>query len=144
MAHSKAEEQYQVTWLIRRLFRAMAQNTTDRLADLNLTAADRAVLEFLYRNGSLTVPDIASRYQVTRQHVQVTANGLLARKLIRSKSNPAHKRSLLLALTAKGQKLFERIKQNDLEVLDAIFADLKRDEIKITRDTLQTLLAHLQ
>lgn len=144
MTQKKADEQYQVTWLIRRLFRAMAQNATDRLADLNLTAADRAVLEFLYLNETLTVPDIASRYQVSRQHVQVTANGLLDRKLIRSKSNPSHKRSSLLLLTAKGQKLFERIRRSDQEAIHEIFAGIKHDQVKRTRETLQTLLENLQ
>ena len=40
-------DEYGVTWLVRRLFRAMADKADDYLADLGITAADRAVLEFL-------------------------------------------------------------------------------------------------
>ena len=70
-------EAYKVTWLVRRLFRAMADQADAYLHDAGLAAADRAVMEFLYPDLELTVPDIARRYQVSRQHVQVTANLLL-------------------------------------------------------------------
>ncbi|MDH5346161.1 MAG: hypothetical protein OEW59_10390, partial [Gammaproteobacteria bacterium] len=56
--------QYEVTWLIRRLFRAMAQRADNDLRAHGLSAADRAVLEFLYPDAMLSVPEIASRYQV--------------------------------------------------------------------------------
>jgi DNA-binding MarR family transcriptional regulator len=140
----KHDEQYQVTWLVRRLFRAMAQNATDRLANLNVTAADRAVLEFLYVDKELTVPEIASRYQVSRQHVQVTANGLIEQKLIHSKPNPSHKRSSLLVLTSKGRKLFERIRKSDEQAIAEIFASVSLADATTTRRTLQTLLDRLQ
>ncbi len=144
MSQKSKQDQYLVTWLVRRLFRAMAQNATDRLADLNVTAADRAVLEFLYPDESLTVPEIASRYQVSRQHVQVTANGLLDQKLLTTKPNPSHKRSSLLVTTAKGRKLFERIKKSDEKEIEKLFAATSRDDVAITRETLQTLLDKLQ
>ena len=73
---------YKVTWLIRRLFRAMADHADAYLHDAGLTAADRAVLEFLYPDAHLTVPAIARRYQVSRQHVQVTVNRLVQRGLL--------------------------------------------------------------
>ena len=71
------DPQYEVTWLIRRLFRAMAQLADDYLRAHGLAAADRAVLEFLYPDEALSVPEIATRYQVSRQHIQVTVNTLL-------------------------------------------------------------------
>ena len=80
-------ESYQVTWLIRRLFRAMAERADRYLRDSGLSAADRAVLEFLFPDLQLTVPEIAHRYQVTRQHVQATANRLLDRDLVQAVDN---------------------------------------------------------
>ena len=144
MKQEKSAEQYQVTWLVRRLFRAMAQNASERLVDLGVTAADRAVLEFLYPKEQLTVPEIAARYQVSRQHVQVTANALLEHKLITSKPNPAHKRSSLLALTSKGRKLFERIRKNDERAITQLFGNISRADTNTTCRTLQTLLEKLQ
>lgn len=137
-------EAYQVTWLIRRLFRAMAERADRYLGDAGLSAADRAVLEFLYPDRRLTVPDIARRYQVTRQHVQATANGLVDRDLVQTLDNPRHKRSPLLRLSDRGRQLFERIRRRETLLLDDLFADIEIADIATTRRTLQRLLDQLQ
>ena len=54
-------------------------------------------MEFLYPKEALSVPDIARRYDVSRQHVQVTVNTLVERGLARGTVNPRHKRSPLSA-----------------------------------------------
>jgi len=122
----------------------MAQNTNDRLANLEINVADRAVLEFLYPDKALPVPEIASRYQVSRQHVQTTANELLAKKLIETKKNPRHKRSSLLKLTSKGETLFARIRKDDDEVLRNAFAGIPGGDAATTHKTLQTLFDRLR
>ena len=135
---------YKVTWLVRRLFRAMAEHADAYLDASGLTAADRAVLEFLYPDQRLTVPDIARRYQVSRQHVQATANRLLDRGLVRAVENPRHKRSSLLQLSDRGQQLFARIRRREQQLLDDLFADIEIADIATTRRTLQTLFDQLQ
>ena len=137
-------EVYQVTWLIRRLFRAMAERADRYLRESGLTAADRAVLEFLFPDERLTVPDIARRYQVTRQHVQATANRLLDRDLVRTVENPRHKRSPLLQLSDRGEQLFARIRRREQQLLDDLFADIEIADIATTRRTLQQLFDQLQ
>ena len=139
MAHDNT--QYDVVWLIRRLFRAMAQASDDTLADSGLTAADRAVMEFLYPDERLSVPEIAARYAVSRQHVQVTVNGLLKSGLLRSEPNPRHKRSALLRLSDLGRAAFADIRHNEAAVLDQLFADLDDNAVATTRDTLKQLYA---
>ena len=134
---------YKVTWLIRRLFRAMADHADAYLQDAGLMAADRAVLEFLYPDAKLTVPDIARRYRVSRQHVQVTVNRLLDRGMLRSLDNPRHKRSPLMALTESGQQTFAAIRRREAAVLDQLFADVEIADIATTRRTLTTLLNKL-
>ena len=134
---------YKVTWLIRRLFRAMADHAEAYLRDTGLTAADRAVLEFLYPDTELTVPAIARRYQVSRQHVQVTVNRLLDLGLLRTIDNPRHKRSPLLTLTETGQQTFAGIRRREATVLDQLFADIEIADIATTRRTLTTLLNKL-
>ena len=137
-------ETYEITWLIRRLFRALADRADRYLHDSGLSAADRAVLEFLYPDQALTVPAIARRYQVTRQHVQATANRLLDRDLLQTAENPRHKRSPLLRLSERGQHLFMRIRRREQQLLDELFADIQIADIATTRRTLQRLLDHLK
>jgi DNA-binding MarR family transcriptional regulator len=134
---------YRVTWLIRRLFRAMGQKSNEQLSDRGLTAADRAVLEFLFAADALTVPEIAARYQVSRQHIQVTVNGLVAKGLLATRKNPQHKRSVLVALTARGRKLFASILDEDLRTIEEWFADIPAAKRKDLRQTLESLLQRI-
>ena len=76
----------------------MAAAADDYLEASGLSAAERAVMEFLYPDRRLTVPEIAARYDVSRQHVQVTVNRLVDKGLLRAETNPRHKRSVLLRL----------------------------------------------
>jgi len=135
---------YQIVWLTRRLFRAMAQKSNDSLQDLDITVADRAVLEFLHPDETLSVPEIARRYQVSRQHVQVTVNGLLESGNLATKGNPRHKRSPLIALTSKGRALFRKIKKRDAKIVKQMFSHVPEKDRRVTQKTLETLLAQLK
>lgn len=141
---AKADDAYQIVWLVRRLFRAMAQWSNDSLQDLGISAADRAVLEFLYPDERLSVPEIAERYQVSRQHVQITVNDLLASGLLTKEVNPRHKRSQLIALTRRGRALFKKIKDRDLNIINQLFSQISENDRRVTQSTLESLLEKLK
>ncbi len=134
-----ASSEYEIIWLVRRLFRAMAKAADAYLGAHGLTAADRAVLEFLYPEQALSVPEIASRYQVSRQHVQVTVNTLLEDGFLETRDNPRHKRSPLIAMTRVGRDLFAKIREIESTHVDALFADIPADDIAATRRTLEAM-----
>ena len=137
------DDAYEITWLVRRLFRAMAQNSNERLAAFDISAADRAVLEFLYPDRSLTVPDIADRHAVSRQHVQATVNRLLEKDLVTAAPNPRHKKSVLLALTRPGRKLMTQVLKADKRLAGQLLATASRSDILITKRTLRKLYDQL-
>ena len=139
---SSPAAEYEVTWLIRRLFRAMGHEADRYLRSHGLSAADRAVLEFLYPDAALSVPEIASRYEVSRQHVQVTVNALAEDGFLETRSNPRHKRSPLIALTRVGRDLFAKIRRIEGEFVDALFADIPEGDIEATRRTLEAMYYH--
>ena len=143
MSKAINSEAYQVIWLIRRLFRALSQKSCENLEGLGISVADRAVMEFLYREEKLSVPEIAQRYKVSRQHVQVTVNSLLDGGLVVTKENARHKRSPLIMLSAGGRELFEAILKRDQETIDILFSDISKSNIQATRETLQCLLNEL-
>ena len=144
MSNFRETDAYQITWLTRRLFRAMADKADSYLKPLGITAADRAVLEFLYPDKALTVPEIANRYNVSRQHVQATVNPLLEEGLLKQRPNPAHKRSSHILLTAKGRKLFDRIRKQDQRAIEELFAGVPATAQRQTRTTLAKLLKRLE
>ncbi len=143
MSKTIESEPYQVIWLIRRLFRSLSQKSNENLKEFGISVADRAVLEFLYPDKILSVPEIAEQYQVTRQHVQTTINSLLEASLVVAKENPRHKRSQLMMLNSQGRMLFEILLKKDEKTIDVLFSHLSKNEITITRDTLQSLLKEL-
>lgn len=120
----------------------MADTADHYLGDSDLTAADRAVMEFLYPIEKLSVPALAGKYRVSRQHVQVTANGLLSKGLLRSEPNPRHKRSPLMRLGELGRETFAEIRRNEAKLIEKMFADLSSTDIEITRQSLRSLLDH--
>jgi len=144
MSESTKDAAYEVVWLVRRLFRAMAATADQYLKDDELTAADRAVMEFLYPDKMLSVPAIAGRYQVSRQHIQVTVNGLLGRGLLRTEPNPQHKRSPLIRLSELGREAFAEIRRGESAIVNKMFADLRSDDIETTRRLLKSLLARCE
>ncbi len=143
MRNPDSSDAYQVTWLVRRLFRAMGQKADQSLEAFGLSAADRAVLEFLYPDKRLSVPEIAERYGVSRQHIQVTVNNLLDKQLLMTRNNPRHKRSPLVVLRKQGQVLFKRILSNDVQIITQLFAEIPEADIRRTRATLEVVLQRL-
>lgn len=143
MIDDREQRAYEVTWLIRRLFRGMAATANQYLAEAGLTAAHRAVMEFLYPDTELSVPDIARRYDVSRQHVQVTVNALLAKGLLRSVENPQHRRSRLIRLSAAGRNRFDEIRRDEASVIARVFDEVPDDALETTHETLSMLLNKL-
>lgn len=135
-----SKNRYEITWLIRRLFRAMAVLADEGLRAYGITAADRAVLEFLYPDETLSVPEIAVRYDVSRQHVQATVNRLRAKGLVEATQNPRHKRSPLIVLTRAGATLFAKVRSSDEGLVDQLFEGIPEANQKATRRTLRRLL----
>lgn len=132
--------EYEIIWKVRRLFRALAEKSDQVLKPLGLTAADRAVLEFLYPDRALTVPQMARRFQVSRQHIQVTANKLKDLGLLMTEENPDHARSNLIRLTEAGQMRFSAIKDLENDIVLEIFEGIQGGEKMIVDRVLESLL----
>jgi DNA-binding MarR family transcriptional regulator len=102
---------------LRLCFHRMAALGDALHADLGITAAMRGVMESLSDGAALTVPQVARAKSVTRQHIQVLVNQLVAARLVHSKPNPRDKRSPLIALTAEGRKVFRAMSEREATVL---------------------------
>ena len=139
-----ARRNYEITWLIRRIFRGMARIAGEALEPLGISAAERAVLEFLFPDEALSVPEIANRYNVSRQHVQVTVNSLIEKRLVDRRSNPRHKRSGLLCLSPRGKRLFENVRAQDAKLIEELFAELPAAHLATTLKTLKELNLRLE
>jgi DNA-binding MarR family transcriptional regulator len=116
---------YAIVLEVRRLFHRLASASDTLHADVGVSAAQRAVLEALATSGASTVPELARRKGVSRQHVQVLANALAAARLIDARPNPAHLRSPLLELTEAGRQTFEAMRARETPLLVAVASALE-------------------
>jgi DNA-binding MarR family transcriptional regulator len=83
---------------VRLLWNTLVQRGERLHAGESITMGQRAVLEFLLRNGPTTVPNVARSRRVSRQHIQALVDPLLERGLVQPLST-RHKRSVLLRLS---------------------------------------------
>lgn len=129
---------------IRRAFHALATESDQLHGHLNVTAAERGVLETLVENGPLTVPAVARHKGVTRQHVQNLVNRLLDDGLLETDENPAHQRSLLIRPSEEGRTVFDEIRATEAERLRELAQPLVGAEIRRSTRLLRRLQGELK
>lgn len=125
---------------VRRLFHVLAGLP---LAEPGITASQRAVLDILQARGPRTVPQVAREQGVSRQHVQVVANGLLDAGLVEQLDNPDHLRSPLLRLSAAGLKAVDTARRRESRLLADLARRIPGSDLKVTLKTLNAMETEL-
>jgi len=134
---------YQLIWETRRLFQCLKTLGDALHQEHGITASMRAVLEFLDKEEPQTVPQMASRRNVSRQNIQLIVNELIEKGLLEAVENPAHKRSQHIQRTEKGRSSFEQIKQREASLLAEIAGDFSDVEMGNAAETMRNLREHL-
>lgn len=124
---------------VRRLFHALSGAAGRTQDGFGITASMRAVLDALHEGGPRTVPRIARGQGVSRQHVQVVANALLAQGLVECVDNPDHLRSPLLRLSEAGTKACEAMLRREGRVLTEVAKRIPGGDLKVTLKTLNAM-----
>jgi DNA-binding MarR family transcriptional regulator len=104
-----------------------------------ISGAMRGVLRDLHRVGPQTVPQLARRRPVTRQHIQAITNDLQDMGLVELIDNPRHKRSKLIQLTTAGRDALEKIAAREIELLKRVDVPIPVPELSQTRSVLVRL-----
>lgn len=142
--NKKSEQIYALVWNTRRLFQQLRATSDELLEGTGINASQRAILEFLDQHQPQTVSNMAREKTVSRQHIQTVVNDLLSLKLVQTQENPAHKRSPLIRMTEKGDKLFKKIIQSELKVLDGMADEFSEKNIATSIRTLAAVRDYLQ
>ncbi len=116
--------------------RSLAESTN---ADLEVTASMRAILESLFRDVPMTVPDLARARGTSRQHVQKAINGLPDQGLVTAVENPGHKRSVRDHLSPEGRGVFAEIGSREAAPMRALSQALDLAEIETAAAVLSRL-----
>ena len=104
-----------------------------------LSSGKSGILKSLDRHGPQTVPQMARARPVSRQYIQTLVNPLLKENLVELLENPAHKKSSLVALTERGEKLVRRMRKRERDALERLEVNLDADDLRSAREALQEL-----
>src|SRR5262245_42963774 len=119
----------ELIWEVRRLFREAGQASDEALAPLSITATERALLEFLAKEGApITLSEIARKRSVSRQHVHQTLARLDQRWLERS-DDPSDARSVALRLSKEGRAVWKKVRAVDRALVERLEGQLSDKEI---------------
>ena len=141
---SKSKQLESVIRDLRLCFNLLRTLGDDLHRDLGVNTSMRSVMESLARGGEQTVPGIARSRGVSRQHIQVIANRLSRAKLIESRDNPADRRTFLVSLSRRGQRLFGEIQKREAREFERLPRVLSGHEVQATATTLQKLSTALK
>lgn len=136
---AKTQTLYQVIRQVRSCFNQLKALGDELHQDLGITASMRAVMESLTEDGEQTVPQIARVKGVSRQHIQVNVDELVASALVVLRENPAHRRSPFVTLTKKGHKDFKEMRGRETKVLELLAHDFSSEQLEKTSETLAQL-----
>ena len=118
-----------VTRKVRRVFQLLRRIGSALHADLGVNASQRAVMESLIREGPKTVPALARMRPVSRQHIQLVVNQLIANGLLKMRPNPEHKRSTFVTLTSRGEKMLKTMMSREVILWRQLVVDLNDKDL---------------
>ncbi|MFD8275180.1 MarR family winged helix-turn-helix transcriptional regulator [Streptomyces flaveolus] len=115
--------------LVGPLYRRAQRSVEQGLAHDGVSVGVRAVLTLLHRGGPMTVPQMGRAQAISRQFVQRMVNDAVARGLVESIPNPAHRRSSLIRLTEAGRSTTTDVLDREHAVLRAVGGGLTAADV---------------
>ncbi len=110
----------------------------------SISGSMRGVMRELNRFGPLTVPQMARRRPVSRQHIQAIVNDLQRAGLVSLVENPRHKRSRLVALTPDGQAAMDEVVEREHAVLNQVEIPVNVQEMQQASDVMRRMREMLE
>ena len=119
---------HRILWISEQAYRKEGRST-----------ARRGILRGLVRYGSQTVPALARTRSVTRQHVQEVVDALVREGFVERRPNPTHKRSPLVCVTSRGERLVAELDTVDSIVLASVNDAVAPRDLDHAARTIQKL-----
>lgn len=130
----------QLIWEVRRVFRELTTVADQELQTVGIRTGDRAFLEFLARESRpVSLSGLARKYSVSRQHIHQTLRNLPNPDWVDKTRDPSDDRTVLLSLSPKGRRIWNRIREVDRRLLSKLARRLSRESVATTTDLLGLL-----
>jgi DNA-binding MarR family transcriptional regulator len=135
-AHRVVDE---FTFEVALLFFRMRRAATQYLGQGRHATGRRSVLKSLGEQGPQTVPEMARVRSTSRQHVQKLVDVLGADGLVEKTPNPAHKRSMLIALTRRGEEFLATMDAREARLMEYLGRGIPLRELQTATDVVREL-----
>lgn len=131
-----------LTYLIRRVGAALAQDVDRALRDFSLTHAQYGALAQLglVAPEALSAATMAERNGITAQSTSTAIAGLLGRGLVRREPHPTHGRILQVRITPQGTELLARAHAATRKAEERALAFIDEEQQRMLRGALQTTM----
>lgn len=139
-AKSKSNTSGIHAWLILwKTARAVESYAHRCIQSLELGVSDFGVLEALLHKGDLPINTLGNKVLLTSSSMTAAVDRLASQGLVERKNDPDDRRTRVVSLTLKGQKLIERAFKQHSQDMEQIMSPLSEQE----RNTLIGLLQKL-
>jgi DNA-binding MarR family transcriptional regulator len=126
-AHDDATS-FRISYVVARLDRAIRRGIEERLEPHGLSVSQYTALSVLRNRPGLSNAQLARRTFVTPQAMNEVVASLEEAKLIKREVDRNHRRILRAQLTAKGNRIFERLDQEIGHLEEQMLAGLSESE----------------
>jgi len=113
---------------------------TNRVSNLNITAAQAMVLNFLGQEDEVTSRDIGSRTMLDSATLTGILDRLESAGLILRKQHPEDRRAISICLTGNGRKITKKLYRMAIDANKAFLVSLTKEE----QQTLRGLLGKIR
>ncbi|MCZ7602779.1 MAG: MarR family transcriptional regulator [Melioribacteraceae bacterium] len=128
------------TWIkLARAHSVIAHLSDENIRGYNLTTPQFGVIEALGHLGPLRVGQLCNKMLVSGGNMTLVLDNLEKQQLIERTFSKEDRRAILIQLTQKGVKLFEKIFSDHADRIGEIFSILSVDEQKALGDLLKKL-----
>ncbi|WP_286279231.1 MarR family winged helix-turn-helix transcriptional regulator [Naasia aerilata] len=114
-------------YLIKQVELGVRRPFEELLAAKGISTPTYTALTVLRRWPGITSSELARRSFVRAQTMAETVNAMLDSGLLRREKDPAHGRQMLLYITAEGDRMIDRVR-DDVQDLDAVLASALSEE----------------
>lgn len=129
---------------IKRLNLLMNKQIERELKKYKLARSQFQVIYYTHQVGTITQKELVKHMQVEPATLTGIIDGLVKKGILKRKENKVDKRSNVIVLTAKGERLQNRI-PSLAEILETrMFHSVNISEITITIKTIEHMIANLE
>ena len=110
-------------------YRAFTAKPDEMLARRGLSRMHHRILFFIAHQPGLSVSELLTRLGVTKQALNIPLRQLVEMQLVESAPAADDKRKRLLALTPEGAKLEQKLRQEQIRTLQAVFGEVGEEAV---------------